>query len=159
MFANMPTETQGIVYLAKPQDAGGGIDLDSFKMNNVRRATILLLMEDITVGSPIVKLYSGATAGTKTTAETFRYRFSDAAIGTAGADTFGDWATSAALTVTHTTYDNFLLVMNIDADQLTDGQPWVTVEIGAEATEFTIAAVALLDGPRFAQNDMPTAIA
>jgi len=158
MLANSPTETQGLVYLAVAQDAGGGLDVESFKMNNSRRATIVLLMEDITVGSPIATLYSGASDGTKTTAETFRYRYSDAAINTATADTFSAWSTSAALTITHGTYDNFMLIIQIDAEQLTDGQEWLTLQIGDQATEFTIAALALLDGPRYAQHDMPTAI-
>ena len=46
---------------------------------------------------PILKLYSGATNGTKTTAITFKYRYGGAATGSANAYVLGTQSTSAAL--------------------------------------------------------------
>ena len=152
------SEHCGIVYVLKPGDHQAGVDGDSFILKNYRSAAIILQTAVLT-GDAVLKVYSGATAGTKTTAQTFNYRLADADQGTATADTFAAWSTSAALTLTAATYDNRTLVIEIDAAALTADEPWVTLEISAAASAFNAAALAILSEPRYAQHDMLTAIA
>lgn len=153
------SEHAGLVFIIKPEDYGSaGADGDSFHMKNHRRATVLLAFSDLT-GDSILKVYSGATDAVKTTAETFKYRLSGVDQGSAGADQFGDRTSSAALTLTAATYADRLLAVEIDASELTAGQPWVTVEIDSTATVLDVAGVAVLEDGRYSADDVPTAIA
>lgn len=157
-MGNMLSENYNLVHLIEPQDhQSAGIDGDSFHAGRVNHFAILVTFGELTANS-ILKVFSGATAGTKTTAETFRYRVSDAALKTATGDTFTDWATSAALTLTAASYEDFMLVIEMDSDELTDGQPWVTLEIDSTASELLVSAVAVCT-PRFAAHDPLTLIA
>lgn len=150
------TETHGIVYVIKPDDYNAaGIDGDSFNMENVHHATILVQFEDLT-GDSVLTVNSGASAGTKTTAETFTYRLASGDHAAANADQWGTAATSAALTLTAATYDQKMLAIEIPGGDYTDGQPWITINISDAATELFVSAVAILQ-PRYAP--MPTAIA
>jgi len=151
------TEEFGIVYALKPGDHQAGVDGDSINTKNYREVAFLIQAATLT-GDAVLKVYSGATDGTKTTAETFRYRLADADQAAAGADQFDDEATSAALTLTAATYSDRVLVVEISADELTADQPFVTLEIGAEASAFNAAVVAVLRGARYQASDMPTAI-
>jgi hypothetical protein len=150
------SETKSLVYVRKPGDHQAGVDGDSLNMAKVYSIAFLLQFAAIT-GDAILKIFSGASAGTKTTAETFRYRLADADQGSALADNFGAWATSAALTLTAATYDNKLLVVELDSDQMTEGQPWATLELGAEASALNASIVAVGE-PRFKAHDVPTII-
>lgn len=143
------TAEKNIVNLIESADVGSaGVDSDSFTMAYAAHATILLNFGALT-GNSILKVYEGASAGTKTTAKTFRYKLAGADKGSAGADVWGAEATSAALTLTATTYDHRLLAIDIAAEDLTDGTPWVTVEIDSTATVMNVAGIAILDGLRY----------
>ena len=124
-------------------------------MGKLRRVTFIVQFGAIT-GNPVFTLKSGASDGTQTTSETFRYRLADADQGGAGADNYGDWATSSSLTMTGTTYDNRITVFEIDADELTDGQPWLTGEF-SNVTALNHAVVAIGE-PRYEAHDVPTVI-
>lgn len=151
------SERFNIVPVIEPQDhQSAGIDGDSINAGKLHSLAFLISFGQLTANS-ILTLYSGATAGTKTTAETFNYRLADAVVRTATADTFGAWATSAALTLTAATYEDKLLIVEIDPASLTDGQPWVTVEIDNTASELLVSAVAVCT-PRYAGHDVPTVI-
>ena len=151
-------EQTKIVPLIDPADYNSaGKDGDSFTMKNYAHATIVVVFGALT-GNSVLKVYEGATAGTKTTAKTFNYRLGSAAIGTAIADTLAAETSSAALTLTAATYNNKVLVIELDDSELTDGTPWVTVEIDATATALFVSAMAILSKPRYAQNVPPTAI-
>lgn len=126
-----------------PGDKAAGADGDSVNMGRLNRLTIALSLGSITVADPHVKVFSGATAGAKTTALTFRYKLGAAAAGSATADTFGTAATSADLTVSNATGDNKLLLIEIRASQLESGHVWVTLELGNQATVFMASAVGI----------------
>ncbi len=139
----------GIVPVCEADDYGSaGEDFDSFKLSHANWATVIISFGAIT-GNSILKVYSGATAGTKTTAETFTYRLASGDYEAASADLFGTASTSAALTLTAATYDHKLLIIEIDPAAFTDGQPWVTVSVDSTATALNMAAVAILQ-PRYA---------
>ena len=153
------SENHGIVSVLQPGDHQAGADGDSFQLGPVyRHATIIIVMEDITTAGPEVKVYSGATAGTKTTAENFHIRKSTADHATDGADVFGAFSDSEDYSLTHGDDEDRMLVIEIDAAELTDGQSWVTLNVDADADEFTACAIAILSEPRYARNVMPTAI-
>lgn len=129
------SETYHLVPGLKSADHTAASDSDSINMGLVETAAALIQFGDMSVGSPIVKLFSGATAGTKTTALTFRYKKSPQAAKTAGADVWASgFLTSAALTITFDTDDDKLLVIEVNSAEVTEAEPWVTVEVGAEAT-------------------------
>lgn len=147
----MLSEKAHVIYVLKPGDYQAGVDGDSFSMKHSALANIILATAVLT-GDSVLKIFEGATVGTKTTAKTFRYRLSTGEQGAASADLWGAWATSAALTLTAATYDNKLLEIEIRAEELTDGLPWVTMEIGAESSAFNAAAIAVLSGNRYGAN-------
>ena len=157
------SEIAGIVYGAKPADVGSaGVDCTGFSLAKFRRSTTILQFGALT-GDSELKVYAGATAA-KTTAIAFKYRLAGAAQGSAGADQFGDrteLATADAatgLTLTAATYQNKLLLIEVDARDLPDGKPYVTVEIDADATAMNVAAVSILTDPRYSGDDVPTAL-
>ena len=151
------SEEFGIVYGIKAADNQAGLDTDSINLGKGHNIVFLIAAGAIT-SDAVLKLYSGASDGTKTTAETFNYRLADADQGSALADNFADWSTSAALTLTAATYDLRLLIVEIAADELTDGQQWVTLEFSSGASTLFLSVVALVR-PRYAGHDVPTVLA
>ena len=139
-FANIP--------VIKPGDHQAGIAGDSINMGRLRRVVFHIMFGSLT-GDAVLTITSGATAGTATTAETFGYMLGAQAQGTDGADTFGTRATSSSLTLTAASYQNRLLVCEIDASSLTTGQPWVTLAFSAAADALN-AAVTAYGFPRYA---------
>lgn len=135
---------------------------DSINMKNYHRATFLIQLADIGTASPVLYCYSGATDAACTSALTFRYAFGSAAQGTALCDVLADWSTSAALTLTHTTYDNYLLVVDIMAAEmdLANSEEWLTLDFADDATGATGQAIviAVLE-PRYTGNQSGTALA
>jgi len=154
-------EQTKIVPLIAPADYGSaGEDTDAFTMENYGHATIIIVLGALT-GDSVLKLYEGAT-GVKTTAKTFNYRWTTAVIeAAADADTLAaEAAMSVAATgleLTGATYANKMLVIELDDSDLTDGFPWITVQIDSTATVLLVSAVAILSQPRYAQNVPPTA--
>lgn len=151
------SEEFGIVFGVKPANNQAGFDTDSINLGKGHNLIFLIASGAIT-SDAVLKLYSGATDGTKTTAETFNYRLADADQGSDLADNFADWATSAALTLTAATYDLRLLLVEIAADELTDGQEWVTLEFSSGASTLFNCVIALVR-PRYAGHDVPTVLA
>jgi len=134
---------------------------DSINMKNFHRATFLIQLADIGTASPVLYAYSGETAAACTSALTFKYAFGSAAQGSADCDVLGDWSTSAALTLTHGTYDNYLLVVEVDADRMdvANGEEWLTLDFADDATGATGQAIviAILE-PRYTKGQSVTAL-
>lgn len=152
------SEQYGIVPIIEPQDhQSAGIDGDSVKMEKYGHVIFIFVFGELT-GNSVLKIYEGATAGAKTTALTFSYRYTSADLKNDDADQLGSEATSAALTLTNTVYEDRMLVVEIDASELTDGYPWVTPEIDDTASELLVACVAIMGKARYAEDVPPTAI-
>lgn len=134
-----------IVPIFASANINAGADSDSVDMAGIKDASFLVTFGPSYAGAAgaIIKLYSGVTHGAKTTAMTFNYRYGGAAIKTALADVLSDIATSAALQIATATMVSRLLVIEVNADQITDGHRYLTLEIGAEsdAGEMTIVAI------------------
>lgn len=151
-------ERTKIVPIIEPEDHNAsGVDGDSVSMENYSHVTFIFTFGELT-GNSILYLYSGATAGTKTNAETFNYRYTSADLKNTAGDTLGSESTSAALTLTAATFEDRMLVVEMDADEFTDGYPWITPSIDDTATELLVSCVAILSNPRYAQGTPPTAI-
>jgi hypothetical protein len=151
----MLSETKSLIYVLKPGDHEAGVAGDSINMGLLNKVAYLVQFAAVT-GDAVLTVKSGATAGTETTAETFRYRLADAAQAAAGADLFGDWATSSSLTLTAATYANKLLVVEV-LNNLTASQPWVTIAFSAAASALNASIVAVGE-PRYKAHDGPTVI-
>ena len=152
------TEIIHPVYGIKPADAGGAVaTLDSVNVKNYRRMTIYLMFGALT-GNAVLTVKSGATVAVQTTSEGFRTRLETGAQGAAAdADKFDALAARVTtLTLTAATYANKLLVVEVDLDGATDGQPWMTAEL-SNITALNLAALIILSVPRYSQNDMPVA--
>lgn len=134
---------------------------DSINMKNYHRATFLIQLYDIGTASPVLYAYSGATDAACTSALTFKYAFGSAAQGSANCDVLGEWSTSAALTLTHDTYDNYLLVVEVDADRMdvANGEEWLTLDFADDSTGATGQAIviAILE-PRYTKGQSVTAL-
>jgi hypothetical protein len=154
------SERQNIVFLVDPQNhQSAGIDGDSFHVGRLFSFSIVVQFGELT-GNAVMSLYSGATNGTKTTQERFRYRLADAELKTATGDQWGDLTTIAAgagLTLTAATYEDKELVIEMEGDEFTDGQPWITLEFTSAASELFVSAV-MVGEPRFRANDPVTVI-
>lgn len=146
-----------IVHLLEAQDHNAGVDGDSVNMSLYNHLAILFSFGELT-GDAILTVNSGATVGTKTSAETFRYRACATVLKTEGGDLLAAEATSAALTLTAATYEDCFLVVEIDADELTT-PPFVTFALSSAASELFVAAFGILSEPRYARDAMPQAIA
>ena len=153
------SEEKGIVYVAVSDDYAGGIVTgESINTKYCSHVTYLLQFGDIT-GNSVLTVKSGATDGVQTTAETFYYRLADADAFATGADNYAAEVSASTLTLTAATYNDRLLIVEVPVDELTAGQPFLTLELSAVANPLDVAITAILSGMRYAANDMPSVIA
>ncbi len=141
-----------IVYIIEPENhQSAGIDGDSVNMSRYNHGCWIFTFGELT-GNSILYMYSGATDGTKTTAETFRYRLAASELKTADGDQLGTESTSAALTLTAASYEDFMLVVEMDTDELTEDQYFVTPNIDSTASELFVSAAAVLTEARYLKD-------
>jgi hypothetical protein len=131
------------LYLNADMNTGG--DSDSVDMKGVKSATFLLLFGATLAGNCGIKLYSGSTHGAKDNAMTFNYSYGGAAVKSANADVFSAIAASADLTCTGTTFVSRGLIIEVNADQITDGDRYLTLEVDNDASAGTLSVWAILD--------------
>lgn len=148
-----------IVPILEPEDHAAGADGDSVNMENYGHVTFVILFGELT-GDAVLKIYEGATAGTKTSALTFSYRATSTDLKNDDGDVLGTETTSAALTLTAATYEDRMIVVEIDDSELdqSNSYKWITPEISSAASLEFASIVAILCKPRFADDVPPTAI-
>ncbi len=129
-----------------------GVDGDSINMAQGHRWTFVLTFGAIT-GNAVLTVNSGATAGAKTSPLTFKYALGSATIGSATADVLGAQATSAALTLTGTTYANKMLVVEINGSAMdtVNEEEWLTIAI-SDAADAGICHIVAIVEPRYSDN-------
>ena len=129
-----------------------GVDSYSVHMGKMHEGCWLLNFGAIT-SDDALKVYVGASQGTKTTAIAFKYRHAAADTKSALSDTFGAFTdvASAGLTLTAATFDHKLLIVEIDSQAIADATPYVTLEIAGSASAQNISIV-FIGRPRFASN-------
>ena len=146
-----------IAYIIKPADNEAGVTGDSIHSGKFHSVTYVLQCGALT-GDAVMTVKSGASAGTETTSETFHYRLADADQGSDTADTYASATAATTLTLTAATYDNRTLLVELDSDEVTDGQPWLTLSLSAAATAHNSSCIAICM-PRYQGNDPNTVIA
>lgn len=146
------SESLMTVPLIEAKDYGSaGIDSDGVNLGLTDAFTAVFTFGAIT-GNSVLKVYAGATAA-KTTAVAFSYRLGAADYKVALADTLGaaTAVASTGLTLTATTYDHRMLIVEIDPDTMPSGKGWVTFEIDSTATVMLVGAVGIAK-VRYASN-------
>jgi hypothetical protein len=141
------SQEKKIVPVLASANINAGVDCDSVDMQGAKSVSFLLVYGPSHAGAAgaILTLYEGATRGAKTTALTFNYRYGGAAIKSATADVLSTIATSAALQIATATLLSRILVIELNADQMTDGMRYLTLEVGAESDAGELTVVAIVD--------------
>ena len=136
------SEEFGIIHVTAAIDGAAGITGDSINMAGIHHVAFLCSFGALT-GTSLLTVKSGISAGTQTNALTFNYRWASEAAGTATADIYGAWATSASLSITDGTYEDHLLIIEVDASELTAGDDWLTLAINSTATVILQSVIAI----------------
>ncbi len=147
-----------IAPVLEPEDHQAGVDGDSINMANYERVAFVFTFGELT-GDAVLNIYEGASEGTKTTALDFNYRATSTDLKNEdgdelGSETLMDESEDSGLTLTAATFEDRMLVVEIDARELTDGLEWVTPELSSAASELFVSCVALCYGPRYG-GDVP----
>jgi len=143
-----------VVCALAPVDIGGVAKVsDYFSLENYAHATIIVACGAVTNAATITVEESTTNAGAATTPIAYKY----AQETTAAGDTPGALAWATAAGISTGTNNGTILIIEIDASQLTDGYPYLVVKASAAAANL-ISVVAILSGSRYAQATTPTAI-
>jgi len=142
-----------VAMLYEPLSIGAAATSDTILMENWGHASIYCLFgagsgTTITVGE------CTSFAGSGRTAVTFRF----AQEATSGGDTL-DAALAWASTITIAAGSAAVAVIEIDADELTDGYPYLQVNIADPGTAKLGAVLAVLSGGRYQEDITATVIA
>jgi len=141
--------------------ASTAAEMESFTMRDYDQATIIITQSASMVGNTVITLECGASDAADTADATFHYRWGGAAIASTSADQLGTDATASTLTMTATTYQGKMLVLELHADELPKSgetvYSWITPDFTG-ATGGRIDGIAILSKPRYAKAVMPTAI-
>lgn len=142
-------------------NAGVTLDTDSIDMKNFHHATFIIQIHALGVADAALTVHSGATNGAITSALNFRYAFGGAAQGVALCDVLAAALEVATLDLTNATYDNFMLVVEVDASKMdmANGENWLTMRFtdpGGATGNVTVLAVLK---PRYTSDRSLTALA
>ena len=142
-----------IVTLFDPQDVSAAATSDTFTMKNWGHAS-LILQFGAGSGCTITLGECTSFAGSDRTAVTdFRY----AVEGTHAGDVL-DAALAEASAVTIAAGTGCTALIEIDADQLTDGYPYLQVNVSDPGTSKLASGVAILSGGRYQEDITATVI-
>jgi len=141
-----------VVQLLAPQSLGAAATSDTFLMDTWAHASIFV---SFGAGSGCTISLGECTsfAGSGRTAVTFRF----AQEATANGDTL-DAALAWASTITIAAGTASFAVIELDADELSDGSPYVQLNITDPGTAKLASAVAILSGGRYQEDITATAI-
>jgi hypothetical protein len=154
------SEQYKIVPLLEPQDhQAGAITMDSINLKNYSWCSIIISFGELT-DDEVLTIHSGATTGADSADVYFDYAYTGADLKTTGGDIItvkSDGTPVATLTLTAATYEDRLLVLEINPESLTDGYSWITVVTSGAGTEVLMSAVAVLT-PKYGAADAHSAI-
>jgi hypothetical protein len=134
-----------------PVDIGGAAKTsDYFSLEKYNHASIIVYCGAITNAATITVEESDDASGSNTTAIAFSYYQITSGV-------TGDRTTATSAGFSTGTTDGSMFVIEIDADELSDGYPFLVVKTtGAAANLITV--VPILSGARYAQAAPPTAL-
>jgi hypothetical protein len=135
---------------------------DSINMSKYHRATFIIQTHTLGGGDPVLTCLSGAADATKTSTLYFKYAYAGSAVlGTTADVLAADSALVNTLTIAHATYDNWMLIVEVNADDMdmANQEEWLTLNFAdAGATTGNVTIVAILE-PRYTQARSVTALA
>lgn len=145
-----------IVNALPPQDINGGVSADRFHLKNNSHASIIVAVgASAAAFTKIVVKEADAAAAGNTSAIAFDYHAEETSAG----DTLSVKQSAEAAGVTPSANDNIFYVIELDAAELSDGFPWVEVELtNASGNSVLASVVAVLSGGDQG-DETPTAIA
>lgn len=155
----MFSEEYQVIPVIESDDYGSaGKDSDSLNMGKLHHVALAFTFGALT-GNSVLKFYSGATAGTKTTALAFSYRLSAGDFAATDADVYGSLTAVEAtgLTLTAASFDHRVIIVEFDGSDLSADAPWLTAEIDATATAMNVACVGI-GAPRYRSQTMESAL-
>ena len=162
----MPTlsERMQIVGMLEPADnQAGALDSESINMGLLSHVALVFQHGAITGDNAAIIVYSGASSGTKTTAMIFKYRLAGAVFKAANNDVFGDataiTVAATGLVMAATTYKNKVLVIEVDSQDMADGEPWLTIDYDDGSASVLLSNCVAIGFPRVQRNDPPTIVA
>ena len=132
---------------------------DSINMKNYHKATFIVGCQALGGATATVKVFSGLTNGALTTAITFKYAWMTATAGAADCDVLLNWTEAAIVSLTHGTYDNYTLIIEVDPAVMALKHNWLTIDFQDTPTGATgnVQVHAILK-PRFGSNVSETAL-
>ena len=151
-----------IVPILLDEDVNGSVDTDSIDMKDWDHCCMIISHSATVTGNNVFTVNVGNTDGTKTTTCYFVYRYGGAAVKSTSADVLS--APSAAvntLTLTNTTYQGRMLVVEVDAaDMQVSGTQYryLTANFDGTASVGTVSGFAVLTRGRFMKDIMATTI-
>ena len=156
MKGNVLAEEGHIVNILPPVDITGGAAGDRFKMSKFGHATIIVQVGVSAAAFTKILLNScsAATSGT-VTAIPFRLAKEE----TANGDTLSAFEDVTAAGYTPHANNGIFYVIEVDASELIDGQPWVELSLTNGTNSVIASAVAVLTGARYQGSANATAIA
>ncbi len=144
-----------LVNVIAPVDISGGALTGRYvNMKNYAHVTFTILMGVVTNDVLIKVLEATSAAGGSATAIAFASYQETAVAG----DTLGARTATGVGGIQTGTNNSTTLVIEVDASQLSDGSPWVTI-LTDNAGNALISVTAVLTGSRFASGITPTVLA
>jgi len=140
-----------IVPIFAPQQLSATKTGPHVAMKKYEKVQFILALGDLATDSFVLTVTaSAATAGSSATALAFQYRMTAAA----GTDTLGDLTDveSTGLTLTHGSYDNMVVIIEVDAAELTADKPYVGIVLTDPGSATAYASLVALLKPRYPQE-------
>lgn len=147
-----------VVNILAPVDVTGGVTAQRFSMANYQHASIIFQIgvSAAAFTALLVKNCTLASGGTATAIAFSIYKQE-----TAGAshDVLGARTAVTAAGYAPSANDGIFYVIELDANELTDGFPWVELSLTNGTNSVIASAVAILSGARYAETQSPTVTA
>lgn len=156
-----------IVWLAEDIDIASAATNPSDGINMANYHDCLFVVHYIDLGGAAhyVRVQSGATEGAYSSDIPFRYAFGGAALAAASADVYATWAATTSsvkyLSVAHATYDNYTLLVYIEASEMdvANQEEWLNISFDDDLTNATGQAVVMaILTPRYPSGSIATCL-
>ena len=148
-------ENEHVVNIIPPVDANGGATVsDFFALKLYQHCDIILTLGVTGAAATVTLEESDDNAGSSTTAIAFDVYKEETAAG----DTLAAKERVTSSGFATSTNDNITYVISVNAEQLTDGFPYLVLKLTNPGQATLVSAVAVLSGTRYASGITPTAI-
>ena len=141
----------------------GAITSASLNIQNAHHVTLCFIFLGDVDGDAKLSITSHTAAdGDTTTLTDYKGWVTGEDVGAVAADTFSSTAVEVDagedyVTLTEATFENRMLVIELDPATITDGHKWIRVKFSADATAGTATVMAIVQ-PRMKQADIPTMV-